>query len=155
MRIMDRVESYRKLFSNTVALKPVRDCMEGWEYKDPFERLESLRELNTALSDLYQVSLPVITVWVRDDSYVANTQEIYLREPDLEGFLHQYRHHLQNIERHYQRRGLTAEGLGKEYWDLPYKDCVYRMYGEDDAQAWSKFLVSDDPETELMNIRGG
>lgn len=32
-----------------------------------------------------------------DDNYVQATGEIYLTEPDLESFLHQFRHHLQNI----------------------------------------------------------
>lgn len=116
MRIDERVELYKKLYKNSPAIAPVVDLMNktDWVTGDPFERLEALRELNTELSDLYQVSIPVITVWVRDDNYVQATGEIYLTEPDLESFLHQFRHHLQNIERRYERRGLTAEGAGRE-----------------------------------------
>lgn len=80
-------------------------------------------------------------MWVRDDNYVQATGEIYLTEPDLEGFLHQFRHHLQNIERKYERRGLTAEGADPKYWRVPYEECMCRMPGEDDAKAWAKFVI--------------
>ena len=39
------------------------------------------------------------------------------------------------------RRGLTAEGAGREYWRVPYQDCIYRMYGEDDSRAWVRFVI--------------
>ena len=143
MRIDERVDLYKKIYKNSPAIDPVVDLMNktDWVTGDPFERLEALRELNTELSDLYQVSIPVITVWVRDDNYVQATGEIYLTEPDLESFLHQFRHHLQNIERRYERRGLTSEGAGREYWRIPYQDCIYRMYGEDDSRAWAQFVI--------------
>lgn len=101
MRIDERAELYRKIYKDSPAIDPVVSLMNktDWVTGDPFEKLEALRELNTDLSDLYQVSIPVITVWVRDDNYVQATGEIYLTEPDLESFLHQFRHHLQNIER--------------------------------------------------------
>ena len=101
MRIDEREELYKKIYKDSPAIDPVVSLMNktDWVTGDPFEKLEALRELNTDLSDLYQVSIPVITVWVRDDNYVQATGEIYLTEPDLESFLHQFRHHLQNIER--------------------------------------------------------
>lgn len=143
MRIDERVDLYKKIYKNSPAIAPVVDLMNktDWVTGDPFERLEALRELNTELSDLYQVSIPVITVWVRDDNYVQATGEIYLTEPDLESFLHQFRHHLQNIERKYERRGLTAEGADPKYWRVPYEECMCRMPGEDDAKAWAKFVI--------------
>lgn len=143
MRINERVELYKKIYKQSKAIDPVVNLMNktDWVTGDPFEKLEALRELNTELSDLYQVSIPVITVWVRDDNYVQATGEIYLTEPELESFLHQFRHHLQNIERKYERRGLTAEGAGREYWRVPYQDCIYRMYGEDDSRAWARFVI--------------
>lgn len=144
MRIRDRVELYKGLFKDCRALEPVRDLMEStnWITGGGIEKLEALRELNTRLSDLYQVSIPVMTVWVRDDNYVQATGEIYLAEPDLEPFLHMFRHHLQNVERKYERRGLTAEGsTDTAVWKIPYKDTVHKMYGEDDARAWAKFVV--------------
>ena len=100
MRIDEREELYKKIYKDSPAIDPVVSLMNktDWVTGDPFEKLEALRELNTDLSDLYQVSIPVITVWVRDDNYVQATGEIYLTEPDLESFLHQFRHHLQNIE---------------------------------------------------------
>ena len=109
MRIDEREELYKKIYKDSPAIDPVVSLMNktDWVTGDPFEKLEALRELNTDLSDLYQVSIPVITVWVRDDNYVQATGEIYLTEPDLESFLHQFRHHLQNIERKYERRGLV------------------------------------------------
>lgn len=87
------------------------------------------------------LSIPVITCWVRDDNYVSATGEIYLTEPELEPFLHQFRHHLQNVERKYDRRGLTAEGLNGLYYKVPYTKCVYKLYGEDDARAWARMVI--------------
>ena len=143
MIISDRIDLYERLYKGSGALTAVKKVIDdGFYTKDGLEALEALRSLNTELSDLYQVSIPVITVWVRDNNYVAATGEIYLTEPDLEGFLHQFRHHLQNVERKYERRGLTAEGImDKNVWRLPYRDTIHRMYGEDDARAWSKFVI--------------
>ena len=139
MKIDDRVKLYKKLFKPCKAL----EALKGFILPvDRIEALEALRELNTALSDAYKVSIPVITVWVRDNSYVPETGEIYLTEPELEAFLHQYRHHLQNVERKYERRGLTTEDK-LDIADIPYKDCLYKLRGEDDAIAWAKFLVKN------------
>lgn len=138
MEIRKRVELYKSLFGvDCKALEAVKGFILP---VDRLEALEAIRGLNTELSNLYMVSLPTLTVWVRDNSYVAATGEIYLTEPELEGFLHQFRHHLQNVERKYERRGLTTEGK-LELAGIPYKDTVYKMYGEDDAVAWSRFLV--------------
>ena len=122
MEIRKRVELYKSLFG--------ADC----------KALEAVKGLNTELSNLYMVSLPAITVWVRDTNYVAATGEVYLTEPELEPFLHCFRHHLQNVERKYERRGLTTEDK-LELAGIPYKDTVYKMWGEDDAVAWSRFLI--------------
>lgn len=139
MKIDDRVKLYKKLFKPCKAL----EALKGFILPvDRIEALEALRELNTALSDAYKVSIPVITVWVRDNSYVPETGEIYLTEPELEAFLHQYRHHLQNVERKYERRGLTTEDK-LDISDIPYKDCLYKLRGEDDALAWTKFLLKN------------
>jgi len=138
MEIKKRVELYKSLFGeNCKALEAVKGFILP---VDRLEALEAIRGLNTELSNLYMVSLPTLTVWVRDDNYVAATGEIYLTEPELEGFLHQFRHHLQNVERKYERRGLTTEGK-LELAGIPYKDTVYKMYGEDDAIALSKFVI--------------
>lgn len=137
MSIDDRVKMYKKVFKPCKAL----EALKGFVLPvDRIEALEALRELNTALSDAYQVSIPVITVWVRDNSYVPETGEIYLTEPELEPFLHQYRHHLQNVERKYERRGLTTEGK-LDIANLPYENCLYKLRGEDDSIAWSRFLI--------------
>lgn len=137
MTIEERVKLYKELFKECKALPIVQGFVMP---VDKLEALEAIRELNTALADAYKVSLPVITVWVRDDNYVPATGEIYLTEPELEAFLHQFRHHLQNVERKYERRGLTTEG-NIEQAQIPYKDCIYRLRGEDDARAWSTFLI--------------
>ena len=139
MTIAERVELYRAIFADCKALEAV---VEHIQPEGRVEALEAIRKLNTELSSLYMVSIPVITVWVRDNSYVSATEEIYLTEPDLESFLHQFRHHLQNIERRYERRGLTVEG-DLEIMELPYSECVYKLRGEDDAIAWGKFLVEN------------
>lgn len=138
MTIEERVKMYKEKFKECRAIEPVRGFVEP---VDRLEALEAIRALNTTLSELYMVSIPTITVWVRDDNYVQATEEIYLTEPDLGSFLHQFRHHLQNIERRYERRGLTAEGNNGLFYNLPYKDTIYRMYGEDDAVAWSRFVI--------------
>lgn len=39
------------------------------------------------------------------------------------------------------KSGLTSEGAGREYWRIPYQDCIYRMYGEDDGRAWAQFVI--------------
>ena len=140
MTIEERVKLYKELFKECKALPLVQGFIMP---VDKLEALEAIRELDTALAEAYMVSLPVITVWVRDDNYVAATGEIYLTEPDLEAFLHQFRHHLQNVERKYERRGLTAEGLNGAFYRVPYEKCIYKLYGEDDARAWAKFLIQE------------
>ena len=142
MRIDERVELYKSLYHGSTAPTIVSKIIaDGFYTLTGLAALEAIRRLNTDLSDYYQVSIPVITVWVRDDNYVQATGEIYLTEPNLEGFLHQFRHHLQNIERRYERRGLTAEGADPKYWRVPYEECMCRMPGEDDAKAWAKFVI--------------
>jgi hypothetical protein len=137
MTIAERLKLYKKIFKDCKALPFV----QGFTMPtNKLEALEAIRTLNTDLSDAYRVSIPVITVWVRDDSYVPETGEIYLTEPELEPFLHQFRHHLQNIERKYERRGLTTED-DRVLSKIPYEDCIYRLRGEDDARAWAKFLI--------------
>lgn len=137
MLIKDRVILYKKIFKECKAILPVRDFVVK---SDRIEALEEIRKLNTELGDLYQISLPVITCWVRDNSYVPETGEIYLSEPELKSFLHQWRHHLQNVERKYERRGLTVEG-NMDYYKIPYEDTIYGLRGEDDAIAWVKVIM--------------
>lgn len=147
MKIADRVKLYKNIFNDCKALSLV----QGFTMPvDRLEALEAIRNLNTELADAYMVSIPVITVWVRDNSYVPETGEIYLTEPELEPFLHQFRHHLQNVERRYERRGLTTEGK-QEWAKIPYEDCLYKLRGEDDAIAWSKFLA-DSTKIKGENI---
>lgn len=65
-----RVEYYKKWFEDCRAVKLLKD------FKFPVDRIEALeaiRALNTELADLYMVSIPVITCWVRDDNYVSAT----------------------------------------------------------------------------------
>ena len=138
MMIDERVKKYSKLFSECKALDPVKAFIQP---VDRIDALEAIRDLNTKLADLYMVSLPTLTVWVRDDNYVHSTKEIFLGEPSLEGFLHQFRHHLQNKAREPQYKYLLVENDPKADYRIPYKDCVYRMYGEDDARAWARMVI--------------
>lgn len=140
MEIRDRVDLYKSYWSDCKAAEPVRKLLKAGVPVDKLEALEAIRALDTELSDLYMVEIPVITCWVRDSNYVSETREIYLTEPDLKDFLHCFRHHLQNIERRYERRGLTTEG-NQDLALLPYQDCIYKLRGEDDAIAWSIMLL--------------
>ena len=60
---------------------------------------------------------------------------------DLEAFLHQFRHHLQNEAREQSRKLLLVEDDPKKDYRLPYKDTVLVMSGEDDAIAWSRMIL--------------
>lgn len=143
MTIDERVELYKELFKECKAFSPVRQVIiaKGYREAEPLKQVELLRELGTELAKAYKVRLPVITVWVRDDNYVAVTQEIYLAEPDLEGFLHQFRHHLQNEARQYERRLLLVEDIKGIDEKIPYKEANSLLAGEDDAKAWAKFII--------------
>lgn len=136
--IQERVEKYKSLLGAICkAVEPVKEYSPN---NDRIKALEAIRELNTKLSEVYEVSIPVITCWVRDNSYVPETGEIFLTEPELEAFLHQYRHHLQNVERKYERLGLTMEG-NRGLHRVPYENCGYLLRGEDDAIAWVKMIM--------------
>lgn len=139
MTIKERVELYKSLFGKDCK---ALDALRGFVLPmDRIGALEALRELDTHLSDLYMVSIPVITCWVRDNSYVRETGEIYLTEPDLEAFLHQYRHHLQNEAREQKKKLLLVEEKTEIDSRIPYKEAVSSFYGEDDAIAWAKMLM--------------
>ena len=140
--LIERVESYKVLFKECKAMEPVSMALaKGYKSATPLQRLEIIRELDTELADVYSVEIPVITAWVRDDNYVHSTKEIFLGEPSLEGFLHQFRHHLQNKAREPQYKYLLVEDDPKADYRIPYKDCMYRMYGEDDARAWARMVI--------------
>lgn len=140
----ERVKLYRGLFPECKALEPVANAYaKGWQNSTPLQRLELLRELDTELAELYRVFIPVITCWVRDNNYVASTKEIYIGEPDLEGFLHQFRHHLQNIAREQERKLLLVEDNPEIDSRIPYREAVSTLYGEDDAKAWAKMIMEN------------
>lgn len=142
MDLIERVESYKVMFKECKALEPVSMALaKGYKSGTPLQRLKILRELDTELADVYSVEIPVITVWVRDNNYVTSTREIFLMEPDLESFLHQFRHHLQNEARKPQYKYLLVENNAEADYRIPYKDCVYQMQGEDDARAWARMLM--------------
>lgn len=143
MTIEERVELYKSLFPECKALGAVRRVIiaKGYRKADTLQRVELLRELATELTKAYKVRIPVVTFFVRDNNYVAATQEIYLAEPELEGFLHQFRHHLQNEARQYERRLLLVEDIKGLDDRIPYKEANSLLSGEDDAIAWAKFII--------------
>lgn len=145
MTIQERVELYKSLFPECKAFSPMRRVIIAKRYKsvDPLQKIELLRELDTELAKDYKVRIPVVTFFVRDNNYVAATQEIYLAEPDLEGFLHQFRHHLQNEARQYERRLLLVEDIKGLDERIPYKEANSLLSGEDDAIAWAKFIIEN------------
>lgn len=105
--------------------------------------VELIRELDTELAEVYMVRIPVITCGVRDNSYVLQTKEIYLADPELEAFIHQFRHHLQNEARELSRKYLLMEDDPKADYRIPYREANSMLYGEDDAVAWSRFLMEN------------
>jgi hypothetical protein len=142
MTIEERAEMYKNLFPECRAIASVSKILDkGYTGGTPLQRLELLRELDTDLAEAYSVFIPVITCWVRDNSYVRETKEIFLGEPDLEGFLHQFRHHLQNEARGQERKYLLVEEDTKIDPRIPYKDAINTMYGEDDSKAWAKMIM--------------
>lgn len=144
MTIEERVKLYKELFPDCKALEPVAHTLgKGFKQGSPLQRLELLRELDTELAEAYNVVIPVITCWVRDDNYVRATKEIYLGEPTLEGFLHQFRHHLQNEARLEKRSLLLVEDNKDIDSRLPYKEAVSTLEGEDDARSWSRFIIEN------------
>ena len=77
MEIKSRIKLYKSLFgADCKALEAVKGFILP---TDKLEALEAIRGLNTVLSDLYMVSIPTLTVWVRDNSYVQATGEISYR----------------------------------------------------------------------------
>ena len=66
MTIYERVELYKSLYQGSTAPTIVSKIIaDGFYTLTGLEALEAIRRLNTDLSDYYQVSIPVITVWVR------------------------------------------------------------------------------------------
>lgn len=146
MTIAERVELYKKLHKNCKAVEPVAKIRaKGYQSKTPLGRLDLLRECVSDLvsKDGYNCLCPTITCWERDNNYVKGTYEIYLTEPDLEGFLHQFRHHLQNLARDPEKEDLLYEGnegITKKVL-FSSKETNYTLYGEDDAIAWSEMVL--------------
>lgn len=130
MTIEERVELYKSLYKECKALEPVANTLaKGYKQADPRKRLELIRELDTELAEVYMVRIPVITCGVRDDNYVHSTKEIYLADPELEAFLHQFRHHLQNEARELSRKYLLMEddpyALIYYYYEKMNNECYY------------------------------
>ena len=142
MTVEERVELYKTIFKDCKALEPVSMVLaKGYKGATPLQRLELIRELDTELAELYSVWIPVITCFTRDDNYVQATREIFLGEPDLEGFLHQFRHHLQNEAREQERKLLLVEDNKDLDSRIPYKEATHPLYGEDDARAWARMII--------------
>ena len=146
------VSSYEELVNaidqasnlDTILIEAVANTLaKGYKQADPRKRLELIRELDTELAEVYMVRIPVITCGVRDDNYVHSTKEIFLADPELEAFLHQFRHHLQNEARELSRKYLLMEDDPKADYRIPYREANSMLYGEDDAVAWSRFLMEN------------
>lgn len=144
MTIEERAELYKSLFPECKAISAYRQVIiaKGFRNASQREKIELIRELDTALANAYSVTIPAITFFVRDDNYVRATKEIYLTEPDVEAFLHCFRHHLQNEAREQGRKLLLVEE-GEIDSRIPYRDTIYMMEGEDDARAWSRFIMRE------------
>ncbi len=143
MTIEERVKLYKELFPECKAVAPLAQIIsKGFRNKTGIvERMELIRELDTLLAEAYKVWLPVVTFFVRDNNYVFQTKEIFLGDLDLEAFLHQFRHHLQNEAREQSRKLLLVEDDAEIDYRIPYKDTELIMAGEDDSRAWAKMLI--------------
>lgn len=146
MTIEERVGLYHKLYKNCKAVGTVAGVrLKGYNSATPLVKLELLRELVSDMvsSEKYDCYCPTVTCWERDNNYVKGTFEIYLMEPDLEGFLHQFRHHLQNLARDPDKEDLLIEGNEEITKKVLFgsRETNYTLYGEDDAIAWSKMVL--------------
>lgn len=78
MEIRDRVDLYKSYWSDCKAVEPVRKLLKYGVPVDKLDALEAIRALDTKLSDLYMVEIPVITCWVRDSNYVPELERSIL-----------------------------------------------------------------------------
>lgn len=145
MRILERVELYRRLALGAKAEAPVAKAagalsIEGLAI---YEQIEILRELATDLTQVYKVTIPTVTFFVRDSSYCSYTDEIFLGSINLKAFLREYRFHLQNEARKYDKRYLLLDGREDLDVKIPFKDAESLMYGADDAEAWAVMLIEN------------
>ena len=144
MRVSDRVSLYKSLFPACKAVEPVAEAYNTLEGDPPvIECIEALRGLATKLTQLYKVTIPTVTFFVRDHNYVACTNEIFLGSVDLKAFLREYRFHLQNEARKYEKRYLLLEDREDLDISLPFTDTELLMYGADDAEAWAQMLIEN------------
>ena len=142
MLIEDRIELYKSLFPECKALTPVAEAYRKLKSAaSVIDSMEIIRELATRFTQLYKVTIPTVTFFVRDHSYVACTDEIFLGSVDLEAFLREYRFHLQNEARKYDKRYLLLEEREDLDIMLPFTDTESPMYGADDAEAWAQMLI--------------
>lgn len=142
MTIADRVELYKSLFPDCKAVTPVAEAYSKLEIAaSVIDSIEIIRELTTKLTQAYEVTIPTVTFFVRDHSYVACTDEIFLGSIDLKAFLREYRFHLQNEGRKYEKRYLLLERREDMDIRLPFTDTESLMYGADDAEAWALMLI--------------
>ena len=81
MTIQERVELYKSLFPECRAIKAYKQIIiaKGFRNASQQEKIELIRELDTVLAGAYNVTIPVITFFVRDDNYVKATKEIFLK----------------------------------------------------------------------------
>lgn len=142
MLIADRVSLYKSLFPDCKAATPVAEAYNKLESTaSVIDKIEIIRELATKLTQAYKVTIPTITFFVRDSNYVACTDEIFLGSTDLKAFLREYRFHLQNEARKYDKRYLLLEEREDLDQRLPFTDTELLMYGADDAEAWALMLM--------------
>lgn len=142
MLIEDRIELYKNLFPESKALTPVAEAYSKLKSAASIiDSIEIIRELATRLTQLYKITIPTVTFFVRDHSYVACTDEIFLGSIDLKAFLREYRFHLQNEARKYDKRYLLLEEREDLDIMLPFTDTESPMYGSDDAEAWALMLI--------------
>ncbi len=142
MLIEDRIDLYKSLFPECKALTPVAEAYSKLKNAaSVIDSIEIIRELATRLTQLYKVTIPTVTFFVRDHSYVAYTDEIFLGSIDPEAFLREYRFHLQNEARKYDKRYLLLEEREDLDIMLPFTDTESPMYGSDDAEAWALMLI--------------
>ena len=122
------------------AVKVIREAIKGGYYRAE-DREKELRELCSAICDIYDVEYPKkIVVGKRCNSYYPTERTIYVENYSIISFLHELRHHMQHV------KGLKYEGLTIEQDSRAFS---MRLY----ALAVPKMFLKAVKENKVLHIK--